>query len=195
MKYKVIYADPPWKQKAGRKMSGYKIVDGKQIWNSNHVKSEDMQYQTMSIEDIKNLPVSKFADKDCFLFMWVTNQYLPQAFEVVKAWGFKYSTTIVWAKNKMGGGLGGTFRVTTEYLIFAKKGAPVSKVVFPGTWFNVKRTYENGYPKNSKKPDFFYEIIEDISDGPKLELFARNERDGWHAFGDEVKNSIDIFGK
>jgi N6-adenosine-specific RNA methylase IME4 len=189
-KYKIIYADPPWKQKAGRLMSGYKIVNGKQIWNSEHVKSENLSYPTMSIADIKNMPIGELADNDCCLFMWVTNAYLPYAFEIISQWGFKYSTTLVWAKNLMGGGLGGTFRITTEFLIFAKKGKIMAKEVTPSTWFNIKRTYENGVPKNSKKPTYFYELIESKFDGPFLELFAREQREGWDVFGNQVENSI-----
>jgi len=191
-KYKVILADPPWPQKAGRKMNGYKVVDGKQIWNSDHVKSEDMPYPTMTIDEIKEFPVGGFANTDCALFCWATNANLGNAIDVVKAWGFKYSTTIVWAKNLMGGGLGGDFRITTEFLIYARKGKPKAIKTCPSTWFNVKRTYENGYPKNSKKPVFFHELIESMYTGEKLELFARNEREGWDVFGNQVANSITI---
>lgn len=67
-KYKTILIDPPWNQKAGRKMSGYKVVNGKQIWNSEHSKAETVPYQTMSIDDIKNMPVNGLAEKDAFLF-------------------------------------------------------------------------------------------------------------------------------
>ncbi len=84
-------------------MSGYKVVDGIQIWNSDHSKTEDLSYKTMTIDEIKSLNVSGLADQDCCLFMWVTNSYLPKAFDVISAWGFKYSTSIVWAKNLMGG--------------------------------------------------------------------------------------------
>lgn len=189
-KYKVILADPPWPQKAGRKMNCYKVVDGKQIWNSNHVKSEDMPYPTMTIDEIKAFPTATLADLDCALFCWATNANLQNALEVVKCWGFKYSTTIVWAKNLMGGGLGGDFRVTTEFLIYARRGKPKSINTCPSTWHNVKRTYENEYPKNSKKPIYFHELIESMFEGDKVELFARQEREGWDVFGNEVSNPI-----
>lgn len=92
----------------------------------------------------------------------------------------------------MGGGLGGTFRITTEFLIFAKKGSPKAIGIIESTWFNIKRTYVNGVPKNSRKPDFFYEVIEKITPGPYLEIFARENRMQWDAFGNEVEKSIEI---
>lgn len=85
----------------------------------------------------------------------------------------------------MGGGLGGTFRITTEFLIFATKGKLKAKKNVIGTWFEQKRQYVNGFPCHSKKPDFFYELIESVSPGNYLELFARNERKGW-----DVLNSV-----
>ncbi len=189
--YSTIYADCPWDLIAGgRKMDGYKIVDGKQIWNSSHSKSEALPYVTMSNEEIKNLPVKDLAHKDAHLYMWVTNSHLPFVFDIIKAWGFNYSTTLVWAKNARGGGLGGAFKITTEFLIFARRGKLKTKEMTIGTWFNVKREYENGVPKHSLKPSFFHDLIEKTSPGPYLELFARRERAGWDVFGNEVENSI-----
>lgn len=189
-KYNVIYADPPWKQKAGRPMNGYKMVGEKQIWNSIDNKTRNVNFNTMNIDEIKALPVATISADNAHLYLWVTNQYLPQAFDIINAWGFKYSTTLVWAKNAMGGGLGGNYRITTEFLLFATKGALKAKGQHTGTWFNVKREYENGYPCHSKKPVFFSELIEEVSPGPYLELFARRERPGWDVFGNQVNNSI-----
>ncbi len=191
-KYNVIYADPPWKIKAGRKLKGYQIVNGKQTFPSAPNKTRDTDYPSMSIDEIKNIQVQQVTADDAHLYMWATNAHLPYAFEIIKHWGFKYSTTIVWAKNRMGGGLGGTFRINTEYLLFARKGKLKAKKTIDSTWHNVKRTYENGRPKHSKKPDYFYEIIEQVSPGLKLEMFARNKRDGWHIWGNELENDIEI---
>lgn len=191
-KYACIYADPPWRTKAGRGFSGYKVVDGQQIFNSNDNRSRDLPYQTMSIEEIAKLNISELTEPNAHLYMWVTNQYLLQAERIIKAWGFKYSTTLVWAKNPMGGGLGGTFKISTEFLIFATKGKLKSKKTIVGTWFQQKRSYVNGAPCHSKKPDFFYDLIESVSPGNRLELFARNQREGWDVFGNEVSNSIEI---
>ena len=191
-KYKVIYADPPWKVKAGRQLNGYKVRDGTQLFVSKSNNSRDTTFPYMSIEEIRNLNVSRIAANNSHLYMWVINKYLPEAFYIIKSWGFNYSTTITWAKNRMGGGLGGTFRITSEYLIFARKGNLKALKTNDSTWFNVKRQYENGAPKHSKKPDFFYELIEKTSPGPRIELFARQKREGWDVWGNELENDIEL---
>lgn len=190
--YNVILCDAPWETKAGRPLQGYKMKDGKQTFQAVNNKARDLAYPTMSVKEIKALDVNSISADDAHLFFWTTNQYLPQAFEIIKEWGFKYSTTLVWAKKPMGGGLGGTFRITTEFLIFATKGSLKSSEMIVGTWFEVKRKYVNGYPCHSKKPDFFYELIEKVSQGKRLEMFARDNRKGWDVFGNECENSIDI---
>jgi len=194
-KYNIIYADPAWEQKAGRPLSGgYKKKNGVQVFNPISNKSADLPYNTMKFEDIVNLPIKNLTDDNCHLYLWVTNKYLLKVEQVIKAWGFKYSTTLVWCKKPIGSGMGGTFKVSNEYLIFATKGK-VNELVNQkanGTWFEEKRQYVNGYPCHSKKPDFFYELIEKVSKGKKLELFSRNERLGWDAWGNEVDNSITI---
>jgi len=149
-------------------------------------------YTSLTTPLIKALKVSEITADDAHLYMWVTNSHLPYAFEIIKNWGFEYSTTIVWAKNRMGGGLGGTFKITTEYLLFAKKGKLKALKTIDSTWHNVKRTYENGYPKHSKKPDYFYELIEQTSPGLKLEMFARQKREGWHIWGNELQNDVEL---
>lgn len=191
-KYSVIYADPPWKTKAGRALSGYKMENGKQLFIPVSNKSREPAYPSLSVKEIADLNIKDLAADDAHLYMWVTNQYLLKAEQVINAWGFNYSTTLVWAKKAMGGGLGGTFRITTEFLIFATKGKLKAKKNVVGTWFEQKRQYVNGFPCHSKKPEFFYELIESVSPGNYLELFARNERKGWDVFGNEVSNSIKL---
>ena len=191
-KYNVIYVDPPWKIKAGRPLKGYKMENGKQLFIPTSNKSRDTDYPSMTIDQIKNLQVREITADDAHLYMWVTNSHLPFAFEIIKQWGFEYSTTIVWAKNRMGGGLGGTFKITTEYLLFARKGKLKALKTIDSTWHNVKRTYENGYPKHSKKPDYFYELIEQTSPGIKLEMFARQKREGWDIWGNELQNDVEL---
>lgn len=192
-KYNVIYADPPWIQKAGRKLSDYKIVDGKQIWNSNQSKTEDLPYTTMTVDEIAALPVKEIIEKDAFLFMWVTNKYLMQAEKVIKAWGFEYVACIVWKKKRMGGGLGGTVRISSEYLLFCRRGNLKAIGIIPESVIEAKRPYVNGYPCHSKKPEVFAELIESVSPlGNRLEMFARNQREGWDVFGNEVENSINL---
>jgi N6-adenosine-specific RNA methylase IME4 len=191
-KYNVILADPPWKIQAGRKLTGYKTIANKQVFIPKENIASMVSFPTLSLEQIKSLPVSALSADNAHLYLWATNKHLPLAYEVVSSWGFKYSTTLVWAKNRFGGGLGGTYRINTEFLLFATKGKLKANKTNPATWYNVKRTYINGYPKHSKKPDFFYELIESTSPGNKLELFARNKRTGWDAWGNEIDSDIFI---
>lgn len=192
-KYNVIYADPAWEQKAGRPLSGgYKKENGVQVFNAKSNKSANLPYNTMKFEDIVDLPIKNLTDINCHLYLWVTNKYLMKAEQIIKAWGFKYSTTLVWAKKPIGSGMGGTFKVSTEFLIFATKGKVDAIEKINGTWFQKKRQYVGGYPCHSKKPDFFYELIERVSRGNRLELFARNKRESWDAWGNEIKNNIEL---
>lgn len=187
--FQTIVADPPWNQKAGPLSGGVGegfVFDGKQV-------SRDLPYPTMSLEAIKALPISELAAPDAHLYLWATNKYLPDAFDVLHAWGFTYSTTLVWAKNLMGGGLGGAYRVSTEFVIFARRGSLREVSNVRGTWFNWKRPYnEQGKPKHSAKPPAFFEMVEAVSPGPRLELFARERRPGWAAWGNEVESDIEI---
>lgn len=100
-KYKTIYIDPPWPERGGKIKRG-----------------ADRHYALMSIKEIKALPIASLADPEgCHLYMWTTNNYLPDALECVKAWGFQYVTLITWCKDSMG--LGQYFRGMTEHCIFA----------------------------------------------------------------------------
>ena len=191
-KYQIIYADPPWQQKAGRKLSGYKVIDGKQVWDSNTNISDNLPYKTMTVQQIADLPVKNIAADNSFLFIWVTNKYLLQAAKVIEAWGFKYVSCITWKKKKMGGGLGGVVRVTSEHLLFCRRGNLKATGNIPESVIEAKRPYVNGYPCHSKKPEIFAEIINSLHEGNKLEIFARSERTGWDVFGNEVINSIEL---
>jgi N6-adenosine-specific RNA methylase IME4 len=188
-KYKTIVADPPWNVKAGRDLGGYVVVNGKQVFDQTHQKSRDLAYPSMSIAEISALPVSEWAEEYAHLYIWTINKYVEQVYQVARAWGFTPSTMLVWAKNPLGGGLGGTYRITTEYCLFCRRGTLAAKSRITGTWWNWKRPYVNGYPCHSKKPEQFQDMIETVSPGPYLELFARRVRPGWDAWGNEIKES------
>ena len=193
VKYDVLYSDNPWIQKAGRKLQPYKVVDGKQIWNSDIKETSDLPYQTMTVEEMAEMPVKSIVSKDAVLFMWVTNKYLLKAEKVINAWGFEYVACITWKKKKMGGGLGGVVRISSEYLLFCRRGNLKAVGNIPESVIEAKRPYVNGYPCHSKKPEVFAEMIEAIfPEGKKLEMFARNPREGWDVFGNEVENSIKL---
>lgn len=178
-KYKIIYADPPWR---------YRTYSGKGKWGT-----AEQHYNTMSIEDICNLPISKIADKDCALFMWMTFPTLREAMPVIESWGFKYKTTaFVWIKqNKKAPtlffGLGFWTRANAEICILATKGNPkrISK--------KVHQVIMTPVEEHSKKPDEARKrIVELMGDIDKIELFARQKTDGWDVWGNEVECSINL---
>jgi len=171
-KYNIIYADPPWKLKAGSE------------WNtrgtSNGV-SRNLVYPTMEIDEIINLPVKEIANKDCHLYLWTVNKYLKETFDVLNAWGFKFSCMLTWCKPKHGIGLGGTYIQTTEHLFFCRRGTLKAKKRVDTSWFAHKRL------SHSTKPPFFRDMIVDTSgDLPRIELFSRKFTDGWDVWGNEV---------
>ena len=170
--YGVIYADPPWYFKS-RSEKG----EG---------RNPNQHYDCMDLEDIKKLNVGSLAQDNCMLLMWVIDPLLDKAFEVINAWGFKYKTVgFTWAKtNKksMGffTGLGYWTRGNPEMCLLATKGKPkrISKSV-PQLVVEQRR-------EHSRKPDIMYNHIENLLEGPYIELFARTQRSGWDSWGNEV---------
>lgn len=127
------------------------------------------------------------------LYLWTTNRFLGEAFEVLRSWGFAYSTTLVWAKKPMGGGLGGAYGISTEYALFARRGVVSTATRITGTWFPWKRPYdERGKPKHSAKPPEFYAMVEQVSPGPRVELFARSARPNWDVWGNQAPDAVDL---
>ena len=178
-KYRTIVADPPWKYGKWGK------ADPKTRPNC---KEYDMPYETMSIEEIKALNVAGLADENCELYLWTTQKYLPNAFEVLKAWGFKYCQTLTWCKTPRGKGQGGVYCPTNEFLILGRKGKMPKVERVDTTWFHTKRPHN----AHSKKPEFFQELIETVSEAPRLEMFARRKRVGWDIWGNELENDVEL---
>lgn len=174
-KYKTIYADPPWQfqNRTGKVAPEHKRLN---------------RYHTMSLEDIKLLPVSDAADEKCHLYLWVPNALLPEGLEVMKAWGFDYKTNIIWEKVRKDGmpdgrGVGFYFRNVTEILLFGIKGNN-NRTLDPGrSQVNLIRAMKR---EHSRKPDEFIPLIEKCSSSPYLELFARGDRSGWDMWGDQA---------
>jgi N6-adenosine-specific RNA methylase IME4 len=168
-KYKTIYCDPAWNERGAGKVK----------------RGADKHYNLMMTDDIKKLPVQDIADDNCWLFMWVTNNFLKDGLEVMEHWGFKYVTNLAWGKDNDGlkneFGLGYYFRGQHELCLFGVKGKLKPKVRNESTFILAKKT------KHSKKPTRFYEKIERVSHSPMIELFARNTRDGWDSWGDELE--------
>ena len=164
--YKTIVADPPWHVGAGPE------------WASNG-PSRKLEYPTMTFEDICALPVRDAAAKDAHLYIWTINSYVERTYELARAWGFKPSTLMVWAKRPNGIGLGGTFSLTTEYILFGRRGTCKALTRVDSTWWEWPRG------RHSAKPDAFLDMVEQVSPPPRLEMFARRARFGWDYWGNE----------
>ncbi len=172
--YGTILADPPW-QFANR--------TGKVAPEHRRLR----RYPTMTLEEIRLLPVEEHAAEQSHLYLWVPNALLREGLEVLSAWGFTYKTTLTWFKVRKdngpdGRGVGFYFRNVTEAILFGVKGR--MRTLAPGRrQVNIILSRKR---EHSRKPDEIYPIIEACSPGPRLELFARAPRAGWDQFGDEV---------
>lgn len=163
MDYQVIYADPPWQYE-------YSISNSRKIEN---------QYDTMTLDAIKNLPVP--AAKDSVLFMWATAPKLKEAFEVIDAWGFNYRTCLVWDKLEIG--MGYWFRNQHELLLVAVRG----KFSPPDTFNRISSVFRHKKAGHSEKPKAIRTMIANwYPKASKLEMFAREHLEGWDCFGNEV---------
>lgn len=177
-RYATIVADPPWI-----------YSEGSQGWG----KRRPLPYETMTLEAIKALPVASLLEREGYLFMWTTNRYLERAFEVVRAWGCTPKQTLTWCKVPMGNGHGGMFATTTEFVIVAQNiregtnahGSRTNRDRVNTSWFQWPRS------RHSQKPTAFMDIVQRVAPGPYLELFARTNRLGWDAWGNECA-SVDL---
>ncbi len=176
-KYNTIYADPPWQfqNRTGKVAPEHKRLN---------------RYETMTVDEIKALPVEDIAGDKAQLYLWIPNALLPTGLEVMDAWGFEYKSNIVWEKVRKDGqpdgrGVGFYFRNVTELLLFGikKKSAPNRTLQPARSQVNLIRTMKR---EHSRKPDEIIPIIEACSQGPRIELFARGVRDGWDMWGDQA---------
>lgn len=190
-KYNIIYADPPW---------SYRDYTSKEVaeknLNANSKKSVVMKYDVMKTTNICDLPIEKITADDCILFMWVTMPKLNEVFDVIKSWGFKYSTVgFTWVKknkkNKESNfwGMGRWTRSNAELCLIGIKGHPKRVSA------SVHSIIESCIEEHSKKPDVVREkIVELCGDVPRIELFARQHADGWDCWGNEAPESEIIKG-
>jgi N6-adenosine-specific RNA methylase IME4/ParB-like chromosome segregation protein Spo0J len=138
----------------------------------------NLPYPTMTLEAIKSLPVREIAAPDAILWLWTTNAHLRVSFEVAEAWGFEYKNLLTWVKDRFG--TGDWMRGQTEHCLFAIRGKPIFLGGKQGTVIEAVRR------DHSQKPEEFYELVERLCPGGKVELFARTLRIGWAAFGDQI---------
>ncbi|MBL4951094.1 DNA methyltransferase [Neobacillus sp. YIM B02564] len=179
-KFNIIYADPPWQ------FSSKAYQDG----GRDMLKLEETQYNTMTIKDIKSLPVKEIADEDCACFMWVTDSHLKEGIEVLESWGFKYKTiAFVWLKKYDSGDTCYNFAPWTlkshEICLLGIKGRMTKHNVKN----NVKGFVEAVRGRHSEKPQEIRRRIEELfGDIPRIELFAREYNKGWYVWGNEANN-------
>lgn len=179
-RYATIVVDPPWDYPGG--FNGYGT-------------RRPLPYAAMNYEEIAALDLGTLLEREGYLFMWATNKHLPLAYRLVTNWGFSYRQTLTWDKGLGSGGLGGMFATTSEFVVIAQN-------IRPGTNAHGSRTKGLRYPesvlrfprqkRHSQKPEAFYDLVERVSPGPYLDLFARRQRIGWDVWGDEVDSAVEI---
>lgn len=176
--FQTVLADPPWRfaNRTGKVAPEHKRLD---------------RYGTMELDEIKALPISDVTAKNAHLYLWVPNALLPEGIEVMKAWGFRYVSNVVWAKRRKDGGpdgrgVGFYFRNVTEPILFGVRGS--MRTLAPAR--STVNMIETRKREHSRKPDEQYDLIESCSPGPYLELFARYAREGWSAWGNESDEDV-----
>lgn len=174
--FKTILADPPWR---------FTNRTGKMAPEHHRLN----RYGTMSLEEICALPVSQVAGEPAHLYLWVPNALLTEGLQVMKAWGFEYKTNIIWHKVRKDGGpdgrgVGFYFRNVTEVVLFGIRGKGARTLAAGRRQVNFLATRKR---EHSRKPDELYEIIEACSPSPRLEIFARGQREDWCSWGNEAE--------
>lgn len=173
-KFGTILADPPWR---------FSNRTGKMAPEHRRLA----RYTTMTNEEIMALPIADLALPKSHLYLWVPNALVLEGLEVMRRWGFTYKTNLVWFKRRKDGGpdgrgVGFYFRNVTELVLFGTRGN--LRTLAPGRrQVNMVSSQKR---EHSRKPDELYDVIEQCSPGPFLELFARYERQGWAQWGNEI---------
>ncbi len=173
-KYGTILADPPWRfgNRTGKMAPEHRRL---------------ARYQTMTFEEIADLPIGELALPQSHLYLWIPNALIAEGLDIMRAWGFQYKTNIVWYKIRKDGGpdgrgVGFYFRNVTELVLFGVRGNLRTREA-GRRQVNIISSRKR---EHSRKPDQLYDIIEECSPGPYLELFARTSRVGWDQWGDEL---------
>lgn len=162
-RHRVIVVDPPWRYDARVEDETHRGRNG---------------YPDMGVEEICALPVRDLAELDSVLWLWTTNAFMREAYVCLDAWGFTPKTILTWDKQKLG--LGDWLRNVTEHSILAVRGKPIVTLTNQTTLISESRR------EHSRKPEAFYGLVEALCPGSKLEMFSREERAGWNAWGAEM---------
>lgn len=175
-KFSTVLADPPWQfqNRTGKMAPEHKRLS---------------RYPTMTLQEIKDLPVEAIAEDTAHLYLWVPNALLAEGMQVMEHWGFTYKTNLIWYKIRKDGGpdrrgVGFYFRNVTEMILFGVRGKG-ARTLQPGR--SQENIISSRKREHSRKPDEQYELIEACSWGPRIELFARGPRDGWFSWGNQAE--------
>lgn len=175
-KFATVLADPPWqfKNRTGKMAPEHKRLQ---------------RYSTMSLQEIKDLPVEAIVEDTAHLYLWVPNALLAEGMQVMEHWGFTYKTNVIWYKIRKDGGpdrrgVGFYFRNVTEMILFGVHGKN-ARTLQPGR--SQENIISSRKREHSRKPDEQYDLIETCSWGPRIELFARGPREGWFVWGNQAE--------
>ena len=199
MKYRTIVADPPWDHSDG---TGFHYGENDYRTHMHRKggagppRATAPPYAHMDLKAIAALPVSDMAEADAHLYLWTTQRFLRDSFDIIDGWGFTVSATLTWCKAPMGF-MGGAFRSSSEFCHFARRGSLAHKTQAPQRWFTWPRTgwtQHDSAAKHSRKPEAFLDLVEQVSPGPYVELFGRRGRLGWDYWGDESLGTAEMPG-
>lgn len=187
-RFRTIVADPPWPYRSYG--TGIFARTPRKDGTPSR-KVQDTGYPLLSIADL--CAAQPESDNDAHLYLWTTNAFMVEAHEVARAWGFEPKTICTWVKVKPDGRpsmkTGYYFRGATEHFLFAVKGSmPLKRRDLPTAYLWPR------VAQHSAKPDAFYDLVEQASPGPYLELFARRARFGWSYAGEESLGDVEIPG-
>lgn len=199
MKYRTIVADPPWDHSDG---TGYVVTFGDKTTRRQREDggyTTGLPYESMSLDAIKGVPVDHLAMPDAHLYLWTTNRFLRYVWDVAEAWGFKGVCILTWCKSPMGAMPGGAWGSNVEFCLFARRGNLSTVGKANGRWYEWPRRFgpsvkegERRQSMHSAKPEAFLDLVEQVSPGPYLELFARRNRLGWDTWGNEAIEHVEI---
>lgn len=187
--YRVIVADPPWPIT----WTGGTTTAGAKTGSTRSYTKRPLPYQTMPVADIADLPVRELAASAAHLFMWTLDRFLldGSAVNVCRAWGFEpLPQMIVW--RKASAGLGRIIRPAHELLLIGRRGEARLREVSTASVHDWLQPYEAGSKKHSAKPAGALDLIESLSDGPYLEMFARSQRLGWDTWGNQALEHVEM---
>jgi len=175
-KFATVLADPPWQfqNRTGKMAPEHKRLQ---------------RYPTLSLQEIKDLPVEAIVEDTAHLYLWVPNALIAEGLQVMEHWGFTYKTNLIWYKIRKDGGpdrrgVGFYFRNVTEMILFGVRGKNARTLQRGRSQENIISSRKR---EHSRKPDEQYELIEECSWGPRIELFARGPRENWFVWGNQSK--------